>query len=337
MSEPASDVVTRVGDRTLALSNLDKVLYPATGTTKAEVISYYLQVAPTLLPHLADRVVSRLRYPGGVPAGGPGPGAGGSTPVAEGAFWEKNMPVGAPAWAQHQLVRTSDGLVDYVVVDEAATLVWLANLAALELHVPQWRISSGVAGADGVLNLPGADPRPGEPTADRLVVDLDPGTGTGSELTARAAMVVAGRLAADGLVPVPVTSGSKGIQVYAAVAATRSRDVWAYAKQLNAELARRHPDLFVAEMAVAARAGRVYLDYNQNLAARNTVTPYSLRARERPSVAAPLTWEEVAAVREASDLRFRPEQVLDRIADLGDLAADLRWDDPPVVPPPPVA
>ncbi|MCW2812177.1 MAG: hypothetical protein JWP61_2635 [Friedmanniella sp.] len=332
MSEPASDVTTRVGDRTLALTNLDRVLYQATGTTKAEVISYYLQIAPVLLPHVADRAVSRLRYPGGVPAGLPRHDSGGSTPVPDGAFWEKNLPAGAPAWVPHQPVRTGDGVVDYVLVDEPATLVWLANLAALELHVPQWRVSSGVPGADGVLDLPDGEARPGEPLADRLVVDLDPGAGTGIVETARAALIVAGRLAQDGLLPVPQTSGSKGIQVYAALAPARSRDVWAYARALNAELAHRHPRLFVASMAVAARAGRVYLDYNQNLAARNTVAPYSLRSRERPTVATPVTWEEVGAVTGPGDLRFSPEAVLDRVRAHGDLAADLRMSDPPELP-----
>jgi bifunctional non-homologous end joining protein LigD len=141
--------------------------------------------------------------------------------------------------------------------------------------------------------------------------------------TARAALIVAGAMAGDGLVPVPQSSGSKGIQVYAALAPCRSRDAWAYVKRLNAQMARAYPDFFIASMSVEQRRGRIYVDYNQNLAARNTIAPYSLRGRERPSVATPLTWEEVGAVTGPEDLLFSPEQVLDRVAEHGDLAADL--------------
>ena len=330
---PARNVTTEVDGRVLALSNLDKVLYPATGLTKAEVISYYLQIAPVMLPHLEDRALTRLRYPGGVPRDERREERGGSTPPAVGAFYEKNAPAGTPGWVHRQRVGTSDGVIDYVVADEPATLVWLANLAALELHVPQWRISSGTADADGVLDLPGDEPRSDEPLADRVVVDLDPGAGMSIVETARAALVVAGAMAADGLVPVPQSSGSKGIQVYAAVAPCRSRDAWAYTKRLNAAMARAYPDFFVASMSVEQRAGRIYLDYNQNLAARNTIAPYSLRGRELPSVATPVTWDEVAAVTGAGDLRFSPEQVLERVAEHGDLATDLLGGDRPPLPP----
>jgi bifunctional non-homologous end joining protein LigD len=224
---------------------------------------------------------------------------------------------------RRQRVGTSDGVIDYVVVEEPATLVWLANLAALELHTPQWTILSGTPGADGVLDLPGDEPRPGEPLADRVVVDLDPGAGMTIVETARAALIVAGAMAGDGLVPVPQSSGSKGIQVYAALAPCRSRDAWAYVKRLNAQMARAYPDFFIASMSVEQRRGRIYVDYNQNLAARNTIAPYSMRGRERPSVATPLTWEEVGAVTGPEDLLFSPEQVLDRVAEHGDLGADL--------------
>jgi bifunctional non-homologous end joining protein LigD len=318
-----ADVLTRVDGRTLSLSNLDKVLYPATGYTKAEVIAYYSSIAPTMLPHLRDRAMTRLRYPDGVRFEGPRQDRGGSTPPPGGAFYEKNAPAGTPGWVRRQRVGTSDGVIDYVVVEEPATLVWLANLAALELHTPQWTILSGTPGADGVLDLPGDEPRPGEPLADRVVVDLDPGAGMTIVETARAALIVAGAMAGDGLVPVPQSSGSKGIQVYAALAPCRSRDAWAYVKRLNAQMARAYPDFFIASMSVEQRRGRIYVDYNQNLAARNTIAPYSMRGRERPSVATPLTWEEVGAVTGPEDLLFSPEQVLDRVAEHGDLAADL--------------
>jgi bifunctional non-homologous end joining protein LigD len=327
-----ADVLTNVDDRVVGLSNLDKVLYPATGYTKAEVISYYLQIAPVMLPHVRDRAMTRLRYPGGVGHAEPREERGGTTPPPGGAFYEKNAPAGTPDWVPRQRIGTSDGVIDYVVVEEPAALVWLANLAALELHTPQWTISSGTPGADGVLDLPAEEPREGEPLADRVVVDLDPGAGMSIVETARAALLVAAAMAGDGLVPVPQSSGSKGIQVYAAVAPCRSRDTWAYTKRLNAAMARAHPDFFVASMSVEQRRGRIYVDYNQNLAARNTIAPYSMRGRERPSVATPVTWEEVGAVGGPDDLRFSPEEVLDRVAEHGDLAADLLLDDRPPLP-----
>jgi bifunctional non-homologous end joining protein LigD len=334
--QPASDVTTTVDGRVLSLTNLDKVLYPATGWTKAEVISYYLQVAPVMLPHIRDRAMTRLRYPDGVRYEEQREERGGSTPPPGGAFYEKNAPAGTPPWVPHQQVGTSDGVIDYVVVEEPATLVWLANLAALELHTPQWTISSGSPDAEGVLDLPAEQPRPGEPLADRVVVDLDPGAGMTIVETARAALLVGAAMAGDGLVPVPQSSGSKGIQVYAAVAPCRSRDAWAYTKGLNARMARSHPDLFVATMSVEQRRGRIYVDYNQNLAARNTIAPYSLRGRERPSVATPVTWDEVGAVSGAADLRFSPEEVLARVAEQGDLAADLLGQHRPLLPPVPL-
>jgi bifunctional non-homologous end joining protein LigD len=305
-----AEVVTRVGDRTLTLSNLDKVLYPAVGFTKAEVVSYYLQIAPTMLPHIADRAMTRLRFPDGVG-------------VDRFSFYEKNAPKGTPEWVRRVTVGTSDGDIDYVVVEDAPTLVWLANLAALELHVPQWTISSGRPGPDGVLDLPETETTPGEPLANRVVVDLDPGAGMTIVETARAALIVAARMAQDGLIPVPQTSGSKGIQVYASIAPTRSRNAWAYVKHLNATLARAYPEFFVATMSVAQREGRIYVDYNQNLAARNTISPYSMRGREQPSVATPVSWDEIGAVRAPDDLRFTPDDVLARVAQHGDLAAEL--------------
>jgi bifunctional non-homologous end joining protein LigD len=139
-------------------------------------------------------------------------------------------------------------------------------------------------------------------------------------------------LAEDGMIPIAQTSGSKGIQVYAAIAPTRSKGAWAYVKQLNASLHKAQPDFFVATMSVEQRAGRIYVDYNQNLAARNTIAPYSMRGRERPAVATPVTWEELGSVRGPDDLRFSPEDVLARVSDHGDLAADLLTSDAPALP-----
>jgi bifunctional non-homologous end joining protein LigD len=314
---PSADIRTRVGARELSLSNLDKVLFPLTGYTKAEVINYYVHIAPTLLPHIRDRVITRVRFPDGV--GSPG-------------FYEKNAPMGTPDWVRTVRIGTSDGIINYVVAEEEATVVWLANLAALEIHVPQWVVRTGTPDPDGVIDLPEEEPRAGEPLADRVVVDLDPGEGMTIVDTARAALIVAARLADDGMIPVPQTSGSKGMQIYAAVQPCRTRDVWSYVKELNVSLHRTHPDFFVSTMSIAQRAGRIYVDYNQDLAARNTVAPYSMRGRAQPAVATPITWEEVAAVKGPDDLRFSPEEVLHRVAEHGDLAIDLVSENRPSLP-----
>jgi bifunctional non-homologous end joining protein LigD len=150
--------------------------------------------------------------------------------------------------------------------------------------------------------------------------------------SARAALIVAARLAEDGMIPIAQTSGSKGIQVYAAIAPTRSKTAWSYVKQLNASLHKAQSDFFVSTMSIEQRAGRIYVDYNQNLAARNTIAPYSMRGRERPAIATPVTWEELGGVRGPDDLRFTPEEVLGRVADHGDLAADLLTSDAPPLP-----
>ena len=313
-----ADIVTRVGDRTLTLTNLDKVLYPSVGFTKAEVIDYYLRIAPVMLPYIRDRVMTRLRFPDGVAPD-------------QVSFYEKNAPMGTPDWVRRVNVSTSDGIIDYVVADDEPAIVWLANLAALEMHVPQWTVSSATP-ADGIVSLPGHEPQPGEPLADRVVVDLDPGAGMTIVDSARAALIVAARLAEDGMIPIAQTSGSKGIQVYAAIAPTRSKTAWSYVKRLNSALHKAQPDFFVATMSVQQRAGRIYVDYNQNLAARNTIAPYSMRGRELPAVATPVTWEELGSVRGPDDLRFSPEEVLARVADKGDLAADLLTSEAPPLP-----
>jgi bifunctional non-homologous end joining protein LigD len=314
----AGELVTRVGERTLTLTNLGKVLFPSVGFTKAEIIDYYLRIAPVMLPHIRDRAMTRLRFPDGV-----GPDRS--------PFYEKNAPMGTPEWVRRVKVNTSDGIIDYIVVDDEAAVVWLANLAALEMHVPQWTVSSATP-ANGIISLPELQPRSGEPLANRLVVDLDPGAGMTIVDGARAALIVAARLADDGMIPIAQTSGSKGIQVYAAIAPTRSKTAWNYVKQLNASLHKAQPDFFVAAMSVEQRAGRIYVDYNQNLAARNTIAPYSMRGRDRPAVATPVTWEELGSVRGPDDLRFGPEDVLARVVDYGDLAADLLTSEAPSLP-----
>jgi bifunctional non-homologous end joining protein LigD len=290
-----------VEGRTLTVSNLDKVLFPRTGTTKGEVLHYYAQVAPTLLPHLADRAVTRIRWPHGV----------------EGeSFFEKNVPQGTPSWVRTVSVPTTgsrgssrhgDRLV-FPVVDDLATLTWLVNLAALELHVHQWRVG-----------------RNGRPrNADRLVIDLDPGEPAALHECCQVALLVRDKLAERDLPARPVLSGSKGLHLYATLP-TRlpGEESTALAKEVAEELQGEHPRLVTATMTKARRSGKVFLDWSQNASSKTTIAPYSLRGREKPMVAAPVSWAEVEAGAEADDglEQLRMEEVLERVADLGDLFA----------------
>ena len=295
MSGPHDDVRVDVGGRTLVLRRLDKVLYPSTGTTKGEVLDYYARVAAVLLPHLGRRPVTRKRWPDGVQ----GP-----------SFFEKNLPRGTPSWVESVTLPTpgsSSGRDDatFPLAPDVATVVWLANLAALELHVPQWQV-----GTRGAVKNP-----------DRLVIDLDPGAPAGLAECAQVALLVRERLEADDLHPVPVTSGSKGLQLYAPLDGRRDADaVRAYAEGLATALARDHPRLVVARMAKAIRPGKVLLDWSQNHPAKTTISPYSLRGRTRPEVAAPRSWDEITPD-ELTQLSFT--EVLTRVEQDGDLAEPL--------------
>jgi bifunctional non-homologous end joining protein LigD len=309
---PAESIVTTVGERTLTLTNLDKVLYPACHFTKAEIVSYYLAIADTMLPHLAGRCLTRVRFPNG---------------VDEQPFFEKNMPAGAPDWLSVQPVLGTEGRIEYLVAGEPAALVYLANLAALELHAPQWTTANTTI-VDGAVQL-AADV---EPRATTCLIDLDPGPGMTIVEVSKGALLIAARLAADGLIAAVKTSGSKGLQLSAPIAPTPSEEVVRYVARLAAELSRAHPDLFVATMAKSARSERIYIDYLQNKAARNTICAYSLRGKEQPWVATPLTWDEVAAADSPDALRFRPDDVLARVADSGDLFADVLAADGPSLP-----
>jgi bifunctional non-homologous end joining protein LigD len=296
-SSESSKQSVEVQGRRLALSNLDKVLYPDTRTTKGEVIDYYARIAPVLLPHLHERPVTRKRWPNGVE----------SNP-----FFEKNTPQGTPAWVRTQDVEATGqrgGSHEHIVfpfVDDLPTLIWLANLAALELHIPQWTV-----GARGGVRKP-----------DRLVIDLDPGPGAGLVECCDVAVAVRERLAADGLTAEPVTSGSKGMQLYAAVSAKQDADVIrAYAKKLAEEMVQQLPRLVVSRMTKSLRPGKVLLDWSQNTAAKTTISPYSLRGRQTPCVAAPRTWDELEHPVKLRQLRL--EEVLERAENAGDPLADL--------------
>ena len=281
--------------RDLELSNLDKVMYPAAGFTKGEVIDYYTRIAPVMLPHLTGRAVTRIRYPNGV----------------DGLhFFEKNKPGGTPEWVRLATLPVpgstkSRETVDFVVVDDLPTLVWLANLAALELHTPQWRI--------------GAEP-------DLLVVDLDPGQPAGLRECSAVAVLMRDRLAQDGVAAYPKTSGKKGMQLCCPISGRQGAEVVsAYAKKVADELAAMVPGSITARMAKAVRPGKVFIDWSQNNGAKTTVTPYSLRAQEFPTVSTPLTWDEVEAVGTGAQppRHYAAGEVLDRVEEHGDLLGEL--------------
>jgi len=270
----------------------EKVMYPSTETTKGDLVEYLTAVAPMLLAQLRDRPVTRVRLPDGVDGE---------------RFFEKNVPRGAPDWLRHQRLHAAPGGPDegkelnLPFLDDLDGLVWALNLGALELHTPQWRVG----------------PRGGVRRPDRFVVDLDPGPPAGLAECAKVARLVAERLRADGLDPVPVTSGSKGLQLYAALdGRTDVMAVHAYGRDLARSLAAEHPDLILSQSSRDQREGRVFIDWSQNHPAKTTITPYSLRARERPNVAAPRTWEELDDPG-LDQLGFR--EVMDRVAEHGDL------------------
>lgn len=293
------EVFVDVEGRTLKLSSLDKVYYPRTGTTKGEVLSYYAQIAPVLLPHLKDRAVTRIRWPHG---------------VEDMSFFEKNVPSGTPSWVRTATVPTTgsrtaskqDGTLTFPVVDDLATLTWLVNLASIELHVHQWTVN-----------------RNGQPrNADRLVIDLDPGEPAGLHECCQVALLVADVLEARGMVAKPVTSGSKGLHLYADLPRRLpSEESTALAKEVAETLEKEHPKLITSSMTKAKRPGKVFLDWSQNSGSKTTVSPYSLRGRERPTVATPLGWDEVEAGAEDPDglEQFRYDEVLARVEEYGDL------------------
>lgn len=283
--------LVQVGGRRMRLTRLDKVLYPATGTTKGEVIDYYTRIAPLLLPHVNGRPATRKRWPDGVDAQ---------------PFFAKALEQGAPAWVRHLPIEHSTGAKEYPLVDDVPTLVYLAQVASLELHVPQWRFAS-----DG-----------GRENPDRLVLDLDPGPGTGLAECAQVAVWVREILSDMGLDVFPVTSGSKGLHLYAGLDGSQTSDqASALAKELARALEADHPDLVVSRMAKKLRDGRVLLDWSQNSASKTTVAPYSLRGRTHPTVASPRTWQELAdpdlGQLELTDVLERAESIGDPMGELG--------------------
>jgi bifunctional non-homologous end joining protein LigD len=301
MAAEKQELHVDVEGRTLKISSLDKVLYPRTGTTKGEVLNYYAQIAPVMLPHLRDRAVTRIRWPHG---------------VADMSFFEKNAPAGTPSWVRTATVPTTgsrsgkgDGVLTFPIVDDLATLTWLVNLAALELHVHQWTVA-----------------RNGRPRhADRLVIDLDPGEPAGLHECCVVALLVRDRLAERDLSAKPVLSGSKGLHLYADLPKRLPSDEsTALAKEVAEVLQKESGSLVTATMTKSKRSGKVFLDWSQNAGSKTTISPYSMRGKERPYVAAPVSWAEVeqGADDELGLEQLRFDQVLDRVQEHGDLFAE---------------
>lgn len=281
-----SKTVTEIEGRQLTLSNLDKVLYPAVGFTKAAVVDYYARIAPVMLPHLRARALTMVRWPDGV----------------EGeSFFEKRCPPHAPDWVRTAMV---DG-VRAAIVDGLPTLVWAANLAALELHTLQATVDD-----------------PDHPTS--LVLDLDPGPPAGVLDGCRIALRLCEMLDRLGLVAVVKTSGGKGLHLAVPVRGATADDTKAFARALGQLLAKHEPELVTIAMARDQRTGRVFIDWSQNDRHKTTVCAYSLRAQPHPSVSTPLRWDEVSDALDGGDanaLVFDAPRVLERVQRDGDLYA----------------
>jgi bifunctional non-homologous end joining protein LigD len=265
------------------------------------MINYYSRTAEVLLPHLAGRPVTFIRFPDGVGD-------------SKQKFFEKNVPNGAPDWLPTVALPSTgsrsgrgDGTITYALLEELPALVWAANMAALELHVPQWKI----------------DPAGGRLPPDRLVFDLDPGPGTSIVDCCRVAERLRDVLVADGLTAYAKTSGAKGMQLYCGIDIDDPAAPSAYAKRLAQQLARETPESVTAVMAKAQRTGRVLIDWSQNNPAKTTIAPYSLRGRDQPTASTPITWTEVENCSHVAQLTFTADDVLDRVQQLGDLLAEL--------------
>jgi bifunctional non-homologous end joining protein LigD len=271
------------------LTNPDKVLYPATGTTKAEVFDYYIGIAEVMLPHIAGRPATRKRWPNG---------------VDESSFFEKQLASSAPDWLNRASITHRSGTTTYPIIDTVEALAWIAQQAALEVHVPQWRFVA-------------EDPGP----ATRLVFDLDPGEGVTMKQLCKVAQAVKELMDDIGLTTYPLTSGSKGLHLYAPLEdPVSSGGAVVLAKRVAQQLEQAMPKLVTSTMTKSLRAGKVFLDWSQNNGSKTTIAPYSLRGREHPTVAAPRTWDEIAEPK-LRHLRF--DEVLDRVAEMGDLLAPL--------------
>ncbi|GAB3277072.1 ATP-dependent DNA ligase [Sinomonas notoginsengisoli] len=297
----AQRATIEVEGRRISLSNLDKVLYPAAGTNKGDVIEYYRMVAPVMIPAVRDRPATRKRWVHGV----------GTEEEPGEVFFQKNLDKSTPEWVERVTLHHRNSVNSYPLVNDLPTLIWLAQIAALEIHVPQWRAVT----TDTMIN------------PDRLVIDLDPGPGAGLPECVEVAQLVKPIFDDMGLLSVPVTSGSKGIHLYAKLDGRQEWEaVSAVARELAKSLEADHPDLVVADQKKTLRAGRVLVDWSQNSGQKTTIAPYSMRGRFQPMVAAPRTWEEISS----PDLaHVRYNEMADRLETFGDLFAPLH---PPALP-----
>jgi len=290
-----TDSVIDVQGRNLKLSNLEKILYPAAGFTKKDVIDYYVRIAPAIIPHLAGRALTRKRYPDGV-EGEP--------------FFEKNAPMHRPEWVKTAPIWSGRNrrTVHYVLADDMATLVWLANLAALELH-PSLALAEDIT------------------CPTEMVFDLDPGPPANIVQCCQVGLWLREIFEHFGLQSFPKTSGSKGLQIYVPLNTPTSYEATKLFSHALAQLLEHdHKELVLSEMSKQARAGKVFVDWSQNDEHKTTVAVYSLRARERPTVSTPVKWEEVERAQKKKDaglLVFEAGQVMARFEKMGDLFAPV--------------
>jgi bifunctional non-homologous end joining protein LigD len=291
-----SATLVSVDERRVRLSNQDKVLFPEAGFTKGDMVDYYRRIAPVLLPHLASRPVTLNRFPDG---------------TGEAGFFNKNAPSNTPSWLRTVELAAPHSTkgrdtVRYLMIEEEAALVWAANLAGIELHVPPWQVG----------------PRGGMRGVDRLIFDLDPGTPAGLAQCVQVALLLREALDADGITAYPGVSGGKGMHLYAPIRETPPAQAAEYAHRIASALEKQHPDLALTQMSRAQRPGKVFIDWSQNSGPKTTVAPYSLRAKPRPTVALPLRWAEVEKA-DASSLVFEAADVLNRVEREGDVAAAI--------------
>jgi len=283
--------IVEVEGRKLKLTNLEKVLYPAAGFSKGQVVDYCVRIAPALLPHLRGRPLTMKRYPEG---------------VDREYFFEKNAPKHRPDWVQTAPVWSEGNrrTIDYILANDLPTLVWIANLASIELH-PSLSIAPEIE----------------QPTM--IVFDLDPGPPANIVQCAQVGLWVREIFEHFGLKSFPKTSGSKGLQIYVPLNTKTSYDeTKPFAHALARLLEQEHPELVVSDMKKAVRTNKVLVDWSQNDEHKTTISVYSLRARERPTVSTPVRWEEVEQAlkkKDAGRLVFESKDVLARVEKMGDL------------------
>jgi bifunctional non-homologous end joining protein LigD len=287
--------VVEIAGRSLSFSNLEKALYPSCGFTKAHILDYYGRIAEFILPHLKDRALTLKRYPDG---------------VEKPFFYEKRCPVHHPAWIQTGEVREGEGeLMTVCLVNNSETLLWVANLAALELHVPLARAGT-------------------PETPDAMVFDLDPGEQANILDCARVALILRELLSRLQLAGYPKTSGQKGLHIYVPLNCREAtfEDTKQFSRAVAMVMQKSYPDLVTAKMAKEQRRGKVFINWSQNDASKTMICAYSLRAREMPFVSCPLEWEELehlAAQGDPERFRIIHSEAVRRVETMGDLFREV--------------